>query len=193
MLWTQMSSEPATLTNSGSFSTPPFGRNLRNRTRSTIPRAAGRQSVLWSMGTGMNTSKVIHVVSCHAEVEVRDEIVGGVTPPPGNTLWEQRSFIAEDDVLRRFVPPRQSACSRETPRAQMGWIIMEPEDTPPMSGSNSICVATVLLDTGILPMSEPETHLALEARGGLVEIRAQCRNGKAERIKVTNVPSRSDC
>ena len=66
----------------------------------------------------------------------------------------------------------------------MGFIIMEPEDTPPMSGSNSICVATVLLDTGIVPMTEPETRLVLEAPGGLVEVVAQCRNGKAERITV---------
>ncbi len=71
----------------------------------------------------------------------------------------------------------------------MGFIIMEPEDTPPMSGSNSICVSTVLLDAGIVPMTEPETHLVLEAPGGLVEVTAHCRNGKAERITVTNVPS----
>ncbi len=74
----------------------------------------------------------------------------------------------------------------------MGFIIMEPEDTPPMSGSNSICVATVLLDTGIVPMNEPETRLVLEAPGGLVQVVAECRNGKAERIRVTNVPSFAD-
>ena len=74
----------------------------------------------------------------------------------------------------------------------MGFIIMEPEDTPPMSGSNSICVATVLLDSGIVPMTEPETRLMLEAPGGLVEVVAQCRDGKAERITVTNVPSFAD-
>ena len=78
------------------------------------------------------------------------------------------------------------------PRAQMGFIIMEPEDTPPMSGSNSICVATVLLDAGILPMQEPETHLTLEAPGGLIAVVADCRNGKAERISVENVPSFAD-
>ena len=71
----------------------------------------------------------------------------------------------------------------------MGFIIMEPEDTPPMSGSNSICVATVLLDAGILPMQEPETHLTLEAPGGLIAVVAECRDGKAERISVENVPS----
>ena len=146
----------------------------------------------------MRTSKVIHVVSCHAEGEVGDVIVGGVAPPPGATLWAQRSFIAQDEGLRNFVlnEPRGGVFRHvnllvppKDPRAQMGWIIMEPEDTPPMSGSNSICVATVLLDSGIVPMREPETHLVLEAPGGLVKARAQCRNGKAERITITNVPS----
>ena len=51
----------------------------------------------------MRTSKVIHVVSCHAEGGVGDVIVGGVSPPPGNTIWEQRCFIEKDDQLRRFV------------------------------------------------------------------------------------------
>ena len=75
---------------------------------------------------------------------------------------------------------------RQRPRTpQMGFIIMEPEDTPPMSGSNCICVATVLLDTGIVPMTEPETRFVLEAPAGLVEIRAACRDGKAERITLT--------
>ena len=74
----------------------------------------------------------------------------------------------------------------------MGFIIMEPEDTPPMSGSNAICVATVLLDAGILPMQEPETRLTLEAPGGLIAIVADCRDGKAERISVENVPSFAD-
>ena len=71
----------------------------------------------------------------------------------------------------------------------MGFIIMEPEDTPPMSGSNSICVAAVLLDAGILPMQEPETHLTLEAPGGVIKVVAECRDGKAERISIENVVS----
>jgi trans-L-3-hydroxyproline dehydratase len=146
----------------------------------------------------MRTSKIVHVISCHAEGEVGDVIVGGVAPPPGSTLWEQRSFIERDETLRHFVlnEPRGGVFRHvnllvpaKDKRAQMGWIIMEPEDTPPMSGSNSICVATVLLDAGILPMEEPETRLVLEAPGGLVRVRAECRDGKAERITITNVPS----
>jgi trans-L-3-hydroxyproline dehydratase len=149
----------------------------------------------------MRTSKLIHVVSCHAEGEVGDVIVGGVAPPPGDTLWEQSRFIAKDGALRAFVlnEPRGGVFRHvnlivpaKDPRAQMGFIIMEPEDTPPMSGSNSICVATVLLDAGILPMQEPETHLILEAPGGLIAVVAECRNGKAERISVENVPSFAD-
>lgn len=146
----------------------------------------------------MQASKVVHVVSCHAEGEVGDVIVGGVAPPPGETLWEQSRWIAKDERLRNFVlnEPRGGVFRHvnllvppKDPRAAMGWIIMEPEDTPPMSGSNAICVATVLLDSGILPMTEPETRMVLEAPGGLVEVTALCRDGKAERITVVNLPS----
>ncbi|HCE71516.1 MAG TPA: hypothetical protein DET67_10005 [Ruegeria sp.] len=146
----------------------------------------------------MRSSKTIHVISAHAEGEVGDVIVGGVAPPPGETLWEQRNWIARDGRLRNFmlneprgvvfrhvnllVPPKD-------PRADAAFIIMEPEDTPPMSGSNSICVATVLLDSGLVEMVEPVTELVLEAPGGLVHVRAECRDGKAERIFVRNLPS----
>jgi proline racemase len=71
----------------------------------------------------------------------------------------------------------------------MGWIIMEPEDTPPMSGSNSICVATVLLETGILPMTEPITSIVLEPPGGLIEVTAHCSNTKVTSVSVKNVAS----
>lgn len=146
----------------------------------------------------MRSSKTLHVISAHAEGEVGDVIVGGVTPPSGQTLWEQRAFIANDQTLRNFVlnEPRGGVFRHvnllvppKHPDADAAFIIMEPEDTPPMSGSNSICVSTVLLDGGIIPMQEPFTYLTLEAPGGLVKVRAACRNGKAERIFVQNVPS----
>ena len=149
----------------------------------------------------MRSSKIIHVVSCHAEGEVGDVIVGGVAPPPGDTVWAQSRWIAEDQTLRNFMlnEPRGGVFRHvnllvpaKDPRAQMAWIIMEPADTPPMSGSNSLCVATVLLETGILPMSEPETRLVLEAPGGLIEAVAQCRDGKVERVEVRNLPSFAD-
>ena len=149
----------------------------------------------------MRSKVKIDIVGCHAEGEVGDVIVGGVEPPPADTLWEQRCWIDEDQTLRNFVlnEPRGGVFRHvnllvppKNPEAQMGFIIMEPEDTPPMSGSNCICVATVLLETGIIPMTEPETFLVLEAPGGIVEVRAQCRDGKAERIKIRNVASFAD-
>lgn len=149
----------------------------------------------------MRSSKTVHVISAHAEGEVGDVIVGGVAPPPGDTLWEQRSFVAGDQTLRNFVlnEPRGGVFRHvnllvppKHPMADAAFIIMEPEDTPPMSGSNSICVSTVLLDGGIIPMQEPETHMVLEAPGGLVHVRAECSGGKAQRIFVQNLPSFAD-
>ena len=149
----------------------------------------------------MRSTKTVHIISCHAEGEVGDVIVGGVSPPPGDSLWEQRRFIAEDQGLRNFVlnEPRGGVFRHvnllvppKHPDADAAFIIMEPEDTPPMSGSNSICVATVLLDGGIIPMQEPVTRLTLEAPGGVVRVSADCRNGKAERITVQNLPSFAD-
>lgn len=146
----------------------------------------------------MRSAQVIHVVSCHAEGEVGDVIVGGVAPPPGDTVWEQSRWIAKDNKLRNFMlnEPRGGVFRHvnllvppKDPRAHMGWIIMEPEDTPPMSGSNSICVATVLLETGIIPMVEPETRMILEPPGGLIEVVASCSEGKVSKVTVKNVPS----
>ena len=149
----------------------------------------------------MRSNKTIHVISAHAEGEVGDVIVGGVSPPPGDSLWQQRTFIAQNQSLRNFVlnEPRGGVFRHvnllvppKNPAAHAAFIIMEPEDTPPMSGSNSICVATVLLDGGIIPMQEPVTEMVLEAPGGLVYVRALCKDGKAERIFVRNLPSFAD-
>ncbi len=146
----------------------------------------------------MQPGQVTHIVSAHAEGEVGDVIIKGVAPPPGATLWEQSRWIAQDQTLRNFVlnEPRGGVFRHVNllvppihPQADAAFIIMEPEDTPPMSGSNSICVATVLLNEGLLPMHEPVTELTLEAPGGLVQVRAECENGKAKRITIQNLPS----
>ena len=149
----------------------------------------------------MRASRVIHIVSAHAEGEVGDVIVGGVAPPPGDTLWEQSRFIARDETLRNFVlnEPRGGVFRHvnllvppKDPQAVMGFIIMEPVHTPPMSGSNSMCVATVLLETGIVAMEEPETRFKLEAPGGLVDVVAHTEAGRVKRVEVRNVPSFAD-
>ena len=141
------------------------------------------------------------MVSCHAEGEVGNVIVGGVAPPNGDTLWDQSRWIDSDQTLRQFVlnEPRGGVFKHinllvpaKNPEAKYGFIIMEPESTPPMSGSNSICVATVLLDTGLIEMHEPVTEFNLEAPGGLVRVKAYCQQGKAESIEVINLPSFAD-
>lgn len=143
--------------------------------------------------------KVITVVGCHAEGEVGRVVTGGVLPPPGETLFEKKLFLEhEADWLRKFLlyEPRGGAFVHAnlivppvSKEADAAFIIMEPTDYPPMSGSNSICVATVLLETGMIPMREPETLLTLETPGGLINVAAQCMNGRCERVAVENVPS----
>ena len=149
----------------------------------------------------MRSSKLIHIVACHAEGEVGNVIIGGVAPPPGDSIWQQSRWIARDQDLRRFVlnEPRGGVFKHINllvppvrPEAEYGFIIMEPEHTPPMSGSNTICVATVLLDSGMIAMQEPETSFFLEAPAGLVPVRAFCDGGKAQSIEFHNVPSYVD-
>jgi proline racemase len=147
----------------------------------------------------MRSSRNITVVGCHAEGEVGRVITGGVLPPPGKTLFEQKTYLeTQGDDLRKFLlyEPRGGAFVHAnlivppiTPDAQAGFIIMEPTDYPPMSGSNSICVATVLLETGMVPMVEPLTRLKLDTPGGLVEVLAHCQDGRVRQVTVTNVAS----
>jgi len=141
------------------------------------------------------------MVSCHAEGEVGNVIVGGVAVPPGDTLWDQSRWIENDATLRQFIlnEPRGGVFKHinllvpaKHPQAKYGFIIMEPEHTPPMSGSNSICVSTVLLDTGLIEMQEPVTRFNLEAPGGLISVTAWCEGGKAKSIEINNVPSFAD-
>ena len=141
---------------------------------------------------------MIEVISAHAEGEVGDVIIGGVTPPPGKTLWEQSRFIANDQSLRKFIlnEPRGGVFRHVNllvpptdPAAAVAFIIMEPEDTPPMSGSNSICVATVVLERGIVKMVEPITNLVMQAPGGLVYVTAHCKDGKVTKVVVKNIAS----
>ena len=146
----------------------------------------------------MRARDAITVVGCHAGGEIGNVVVGGVPPPPGATVLEQMHALREDDSLRRLLlrEPRGSvACHANLvvpatrPECDAGFIIMEPTEYPAMSGSNTICTTTVLLETGRIEMREPETVVRLEAPGGVVEARAACRDGRCESVELTNVPS----
>jgi trans-L-3-hydroxyproline dehydratase len=145
----------------------------------------------------VRTDRSITVVGCHAGGEIGNVIVGGVLPPPGANVFEQMQALARDDSLRKLLlhEPRGSVVVHANlvvpsrrPDCNAGFIIMEPTEYPPMSGSNTICVATVLLETGMVKMREPETTLRLEAPAGVVEVRAACRQGRCESVEFTNVP-----
>src|SRR6266516_1943816 len=149
----------------------------------------------------MRARRTITVVGCHAGGEVGNVVVGGVLPPAGATVYEQMQTLRRDDSLRRLLlrEPRGSvACHANlvVPATRddcdAGFIIMEPTEYPAMSGSNTICTATVLLETGMVEMQEPETLLRLEAPGGVVEARAACRDGRCESVEFTNVPCFAD-
>src|SRR5918911_1922037 len=146
----------------------------------------------------MRAARAITVVGCHAGGEVGNVVVGGVLPPRGDTVFERMLALEADDSLRRLLlrEPRGSVAVHANlivpslrPECDAGFIIMEPTEYPAMSGSNTICVATVLLETGMVEMREPETTLRLEAPGGVIEVRATCRDGKCESVELTNVPS----
>jgi proline racemase len=150
----------------------------------------------------MRARRTITVVGCHAGGEVGNVVTGGVLPPPGDSVFEQMENLRSDgEWLRRLLlrEPRGSvACHANLvvpsmrPDCDAGFIIMEPTEYPAMSGSNTICTATVLLETGMVEMREPETVLRLEAPGGVVEVRAACRDGRCESVELTNVPAFAD-
>lgn len=149
----------------------------------------------------MRARRMLTVVGCHAGGEVGNVVVGGVLPPPGATVFEQMVALRADDSLRRLLlrEPRGSVAVHAnlivpSSRADCdaGFIIMEPTEYPAMSGSNTICVATVLLETGMVEMREPETTLRLEAPAGVVEVTAACRDGRCESVELTNVPCFAD-
>ncbi len=143
--------------------------------------------------------RIISVVGCHAEGEVGDVITGGVLPPAGVTMLDKRNAFArdQDDIRRLLIQEPRGSVARHVnlivpstrPDCVSGAIIMEPTEYPPMSGSNTMCIATVLLETGMVAMVEPETRFALDMPGGRVEIVAECRAGKCERVTIRNVPA----
>jgi proline racemase len=147
----------------------------------------------------MHWARTVTVVGVHAEGEAAQVITGGVLPPPGASMFERMCNLRDHgDALRRLLlfEPRGTAtlslnlitppCA---PDADVGLIIMESRYYVPMSGSNTISAVTALLETGVVPMREPETVLTLDTPGGLVRVTAECRNGRCKLVRFRNVPS----
>jgi proline racemase len=142
---------------------------------------------------------VIEAVDAHAAGEPGRVIVGGIEGVPGATMFEAMTWLQanRDDLRLRMVrEPRGYPAANcnlilpsSNPAADAGYVIMEQVEYPGMSGTNTMCVVTVLLETGMLPMIEPVTELTLEAPAGLIRVRAECRDGKVTAVTFRNVPA----
>jgi proline racemase len=147
----------------------------------------------------MRWKRALTVVGVHAEGEYGKVVTGGVVDVPGKTMFDKMQYLRDhEDGLRKFLlyEPRGAAVHSANlvlpsnhPQAALGYIIMESIEYPPMSGSNTICTVTAILETGILPMREPVTNLMLETPAGLIDVTCQCRGGKVLQVKFRNVPS----
>jgi proline racemase len=144
-------------------------------------------------------SKLVNLVGAHAEGEIGKVITGGVLDIPGSTVLEKLQHIATvDDHLVKFClfEPRGAAqmsvnllLPPSNPEADAAFVPLQPDGPHAMSGSNAMCVVTVLLETGILPMVEPITSVTLDTAAGLVKATAICRDGKCERVSLDFFPS----
>lgn len=147
----------------------------------------------------MQWSKTLTVVGAHAEGEIGRVITGGVIDLPGQTVLDKLKHLNEQqDGLRRFALFEPRGCAQMTtnlllppsnPNADAAFIPMQADGSHAMSGSNAICVTTVLLETGILEMKEPETVVVLDTAAGLIKAVAACNNGKVHRVTLDFFPS----
>jgi proline racemase len=146
----------------------------------------------------MTFTRTFQTVEAHSGIPMR-VITGGVPTIPGDTVYQQMRWLEENDDQLRLLMLREprgypAACCNlivpaKHPDAAAGYIIMEQTEYPVMSGGNTIAVATVLLETGMLRMQEPVTRFRLEAPAGLIDIRADCCDGKVTQVTFTNVPA----
>ncbi len=143
--------------------------------------------------------RTIRAVDLHAAGEPGRVIVSGAPDVPGGTMFDKMTWLqanADDLRLRMLREPRGYPAANcnlilpsNHPEAQAGYVIMEQVEYPGMSGTNTICVVTALLETGVLPMTEPVTELTLESPAGLIRVRADCTQGKVRGVTFRNVPS----
>ena len=147
----------------------------------------------------MRMSNLVDVVGCHAEGEIGNVVVGGVGDVPGATMLDKRDYLQNhrDDLRKRLLREPRGNVVRSVnvvlpatdPAAAMGYVVMESTEYPVMSGSNTICVATVLLETGMIVMEEPVTRLTLESPAGLIDLECHCREGKVTSVRFVNQPA----
>jgi proline racemase len=144
-------------------------------------------------------SSMVTAVDAHACGEPGRVITGGVLDVPGATMFEKKTYLetqADHLRLRMLREPRGYPAANcnlilppTHPEADAGFVIMEQVEYPPMSGTNTICVVTVLIETGMVKVTEPVTRLKLETPAGLVGVEAEVVNGKVRKVTFRNVPA----
>ncbi|MEA2644634.1 MAG: proline racemase [Chloroflexota bacterium] len=147
----------------------------------------------------MRAARMLMAVDLHAAGEPGRVILGGIADVPGDSMFEKRQYFEEHlDGIRKLMlrEPRgypALCCNVVLPptdrRAAAGFVIMEQTEYPPMSGSNLICTATALLETGYIAPIEPTTDFMLETPAGLVGVSARVEGGKTKSITFENVPA----
>ncbi len=147
----------------------------------------------------MKVSQMIHAIDLHCCGEPGRVIVGGVVDVPGSTMFEKMTHLRQhgDQLRKRMLrEPRGYPASNcnlilpaTHPEAAAGYVIMEQVEYPVMSGTNTICVATAVIETGMVPSEEPVTQLTLESPAGLIRIEAEVEDGKVKQVTFENVPA----
>ena len=142
--------------------------------------------------------RAVELVQVHCAGEIGKVIVAGAPDIPGRTPLEKMNHINRvDGAFRRFMTREPRACAQMSvnlllpptqPDADAGFIVLQADRAHPMSGSNCICVVTALLETGRVPMQEPETIVRLETPAGLIVARARCQGRRCLSVALENVP-----
>jgi proline racemase len=144
-------------------------------------------------------SRVFAAIDSHTEGMPTRVVTGGVAPIPGATMLERKlHFERHMDELRQLLmrePRGHGAMSGAIlqpplrPEADWGVLFIEVSGCLPMCGHGTIGVATVLVETGMVEVREPETVVRLDAPAGLVEARVAVEGGRARSVSLRNVPS----
>ncbi|MER5739518.1 proline racemase family protein [Streptomyces sp. NPDC002262] len=147
----------------------------------------------------MRTRHVYHAVDSHTEGMPTRVVTGGVGVIPGATMAEKRlHFIEHRDSLRTLLmyEPRGHAAMSGAilqpatrPDADYGVLFVEVSGLLPMCGHGTIGVATVLVETGMVPVTEPVTTVRLDTPAGLVSADVRVEDGAARSVTLTNVPA----
>ncbi|MGW8379460.1 proline racemase family protein [Streptomyces sp. ODS28] len=147
----------------------------------------------------MRSVRGIAAVDSHTEGMPTRVVTGGVAPVPGETMAERRAYAARHlDGLRRFLvdeprghPAMSGALLQPPARPDADWgvLYVEVSGFLPMCGHGTVGVATVLVETGMVEVAEPETTVRLDTPAGLVEARVRVRDGVAEEVTLRNVPA----